>query len=75
MDCWQSQNSMTDSSTTMLAILDLIVADRWAQRQLHSCIKDVSVTSELMKLLTIIVIVFIGPLALPELNVRFLHNR
>jgi len=75
MECWQSQNSMTESSTTMPAILDLIMADRWAQRQLHSGIKDVSVASELMKSLTIIVIVFIGPLALPELNIRFLHNR
>jgi len=66
---------MSDSSTTTAPILHLIAADRWARRQLHSGIKDVSVASKLMKSLTLVGVVFIGsPQGLPELDARFLHN-
>jgi len=65
---------MADSSTTTAPILDLIARDRWARRQLHSGIKDVSVASKLMKSLTLVGAVFIGTFALPELDGRFLHN-
>jgi len=75
MESWQSQNSMTDSSTTTAPILNLIAGDCWARRQLRPGIKDVSVASEPMKSLTIMVgVVFRGPLVLPELDVRFLHD-
>ena len=36
--------------------------------------KDVSVASELRKSLTLVRVVFIDILALPELDVRFLHD-
>jgi len=65
---------MADSSTTTAPILNPIAGDRWAQRQLRSGIKDVSVASELRKSLTLVRVVFIDTLALPELDVRFLHN-
>jgi len=66
---------MTDSSTTTAPILDLIARGCWARRQLRRGIKEVSVASEPMKSLTIMVgVVFRGPLALPELDVRFLHD-
>jgi len=67
---------MTDSSTTTALILDPIAGDCWARRQLRRGVKDVSVASEPMKSLTIMVgVVFRGPLALPELDVRFLHDQ
>jgi len=73
MESWQSQNSMTDSSTTTTPILDLIAGDCRARRQLRRGIKDVSVASEPMKSLTIMVgVVLRGPLALPELDASFL---
>jgi len=66
---------MADSSITTAPILNLIAGDRWARRQLRSGIKDVSVASEPMRSLTIMVgVVIRGPLTLPELNVRFLNN-
>jgi len=65
---------MADSSTTTAPILNPIAGDRWAQRQLRSGIKDVSVASELRKSLTLVRVVFIDTLALPELDVRFLHD-
>ena len=66
---------MPDSSTTTAPILGPIAGDCWARRQLPRGIKDVSVASQLMKSLTIMGVVFIGStLALPELDVRFLHN-
>jgi len=75
MESWRSQNSMIDSSTTTAPILDLIAGDCRAWRQLRSGIKDISVASEPMKSLTIMVgVIFRGPLALPALDVRFLHN-
>jgi len=46
----------------------------WARRQLRSSIQDVPVALELMKLLTIMGVNLIGPLALPEPDVRFLHS-
>ena len=66
---------MADSSTAAGPILDLIAGDRWARRQLRSGIKDVSVASKLMKSLTLVRVVFIGTLAIPELDGRFLHDR
>jgi len=72
--CSRSQNPMADSSTTSPPILNLIAGDRWALCQLRSGIKDVSVTSELRKSLTLVRVVFIDTLALPELDVRFPHN-
>jgi len=66
---------MADSSTTSGPILDMIAGDCWARRQLHRGIKAVSVASKLMKWLTLVGVVFIGTQALPELDVRFLHDR
>jgi len=66
---------MSDSSTTTGPILDQIAGDCWSRRQLRSGIKDMSVASKPMKSLTLVGVVFIGTLALPELDVRFLHNR
>jgi len=72
--CWRSQNSMADSSTTSAPILNPIAGDGWARCQLRSGIKDVSVASELRKSLTLVRVVFIDTLALPELDVRSLHD-
>ena len=71
---WRSQNSIADSSTTTTPILNLIAGDCWAQRQLCSGIKDVSVASKLRKSLTLVSVVFIDTLVIPELNGRLLHN-
>ena len=66
---------MTNPSTTTAPILDLMAGGCGARRQLRSGIKDVSVASRPMKSLTIIGVVIIGStLALPELDVRFLHD-
>jgi len=73
--CWQSQNSMADSSTTTAQILDLIAGDYWARRQLHSSIKNVSVASKLRRSLTLMRVVFIDTLAISEPDGRFLHNQ
>jgi len=75
MGCWRSQNSMADTSTTAGPILDLIAGGCWAPRQLRSGIKDVSVAWKPMKSLTLVGVVFIGTLAIPELDGRFLHSR
>jgi len=72
--CWRSQNSMAGSSTTTAPILNLIAGDRWARRQLHSGIKNVSVASKLRKSLTLMRVVFIETLASSELDGRSLHN-
>jgi len=74
MECWRSQNSMAGSSTTTAPILDLIAGGCWARCRLRPGIKDASAASELMKSLTIIGVVFLGPLVLTELDVRFLHD-
>jgi len=66
---------MSDSSTTAGPILDLNAGDCWARRQLCSGIKDVSVTSKLMKSLNLVGVVSIGTLEIPELDGRFLHDR
>jgi len=71
---WRSQNSIADPSTTTSPILNLIAGGCWARRQLRSGMKDVSVASKLRKSLTLVSVVFIDTLALPELDVRFLHN-
>jgi len=72
--CWRSQNSMADSSTTTAPILDPIAGDCWAQCWLRNGIKDVSVASKLRKSLTLVRVVFIGTLAIPELDGRLLHD-
>ena len=74
MGCWRSQNSMASSSTTTAPILNLIAGDRWARRQLHSGIKNVSVASKLRKSLTLMRVVFRETLAISELDSRSLHN-
>jgi len=48
--CWQSQNSMADSSTTALPILDLLLGHCWARRQLHAGIRYVPVALILMEI-------------------------
>jgi len=48
-ECWQSQISMADSSTTTTPILDLIAGGFWARNQLRGGIGYVSVTSIPMK--------------------------
>jgi len=68
MRCWRSQISMADSSTTTAPILDLIAGECWARRQLHRGIKDVSVASKLRKSLTLVRVVFIDTLAIPDLD-------
>jgi len=65
---------MADPSTTTAPILIPIAGGRWAQRQLRSGIKDVSIASELRNSLTLVRVVFIDTQALPELDVRFLHG-
>jgi len=65
---------MADSSTASAPILDLIAGGCWARPQLHSGIKDVSVESKLRKSLTLVRVVFIDTLAIPELDGRSLHN-
>jgi len=66
---------MADSTTTASPILDLIAGDCWVRRQLRRGIKDISVASKLMKSLTLVGVVFIGTLAIPELDGRSLHNQ
>jgi len=65
---------MADSSTTTAPILDPIAGDCWAQRWLRNGIKDVSVASRPRKSLTLVRVVFIGTLAIPELDGRLLHD-
>ena len=60
---------------TAQPILDLIAGDCWARCQLHSGIKDVSVASKPLISLTIMGVVLIGLLGLPELDVRLLNDR
>jgi len=48
--CWQSQNSMADSSTTAPPILDLSLGHCWARRQLHAGIRYVPVALILMEI-------------------------
>jgi len=76
VECWRSQNSMADSSTTTAPILNLIAGGYWARHQLHSGIKNVSVASKLRKSVTLMRVVFIdtSTLAISELDGRFLHN-
>ena len=66
---------MTDSTTTTAPgpILDQIAGDYWSWRQLDSGIKDLSIASGLIKSLTIMGVVFLSALVLPQLEVRFLH--
>jgi len=65
---------MADTFTTTAPILNLIVGECWAQRQLCSGIKDVSVASKLKKSLSFVRVVFLGTLAIQEPDGRFLHN-
>jgi len=70
----RSQNSIEDSSMTAALILDPIAGECWARRQLRGGIKDASVASSLRNSLTLVRVVFIDSLAIPELDGRFLHN-
>jgi len=72
--CWRSQNSMADPSTTTAPILNPIARGCWARCQLHNGIKDISVASKLRKSLTLVSVVFINTLAIPELDGRSLHS-
>ena len=65
---------MSDSSATTTLILCLIAGDCWARRHVRGGIKDVSVTSKPMTSLTLVGVVFIDTLALPDLDVRSLHS-
>ena len=65
---------MADSSTTTAPILNPIAGGCWSRRQLRSGIKDVSVASKLKRSLTLVSVVFIDTLAIPELDGGFLHN-
>ena len=71
---WRSQNSIPHSSTSTAPNLNLIAGGCWARRQLRSGIKGVSVASKLRRSLTLVSVVFIDTLALPELDVRFRHS-
>jgi len=71
---WRSQYSIAHSSRTTAPILNLIAGGCWARRQLRSGIKGVSVASKLRRSLTLVSVVFIDTLALPELDVRFRHS-
>jgi len=73
--CWQSQNSLADSSTTTALIRDPIAGGCWARRWLPNGIKDVSMASRLRISLTLVRVVFISTLAIRELDGRFLHDR
>jgi len=66
---------IADSPTTTAPILNLIPGDRWARRQLCSGIKGLSVASKYSKSLTLVRIFFIDTVWIPQLNVRFLHDR
>jgi len=72
--CWRSHNSIADYSTTTAPILNLIAGYCWARRQLCGGIEDLSVASKLRKSLTLVRVVFIDTLAIPELDGRFLRN-
>ena len=63
------------STTATQSILNLTHGGSWARRQLRSGIKDVSVASKLRNLLTLLRVIFIDCLAIPELDGRFLHDR
>jgi len=65
---------MADSSTTTAPIQIPIAGGCWARCQLRSGIKDVCVASKLRKSLTLVRVVFIDTLAIPELDSRFLYN-
>ena len=73
--CGQPQTSMEDSSTTARPILDPITGECWARRQLRGGIKDVFVASKPIKSLTLLGVVLIGTLSIPEPDGRFLHDR
>ena len=60
--------SMADYSTTTRRILLLFAGDCWTRRQLRDGIRYVSVASILRKSLTLVGVVFIGTLAIPEID-------
>jgi len=62
------------STTARQSILNPTPGCSWARCQLSSGIKGVSVASKLRKLLTLLRVVFIDNMAIPELDGRFLHN-
>jgi len=65
---------MAGTSTTTALNLNLVAGDCWARRQLPSGIKDISVVSRLSKSLTLVRVLFIYTLAIPQLDGRSLHN-
>jgi len=65
---------MADSATSTAPILNLIAGGCWAQRQLRSGIKDVSVVLRLWKSLTLVRAFFIYTLAIQDLNGRLHYN-
>jgi len=66
--------SMAYISTTAGRNWLLFAGGCWTRRQLRGGIRYVSVTSKLRKSLTLVGVVFIGTLAISELDGRFLHN-
>jgi len=60
--------SMGDYSTTAPRIWPLFAGGCWTRRQLRGDIRYVSVASRLRKSLTLVGVVFIGTLAIPELD-------
>jgi len=76
--CWQSQSSIADSSTPGWPIPALKARRCWSQRQLYAGIGYVSIAPVLIRLLVTLQGVIgrqNGVLAIPELDVRSLHNR
>jgi len=74
VECWRSQISRADPSTTRAPILDLIEGGCWGRRQLWNRIKEVSMALILTRLLTLVRVVFIERLAIAELDSRLLRN-
>jgi len=72
--CWRSKNSIADSSITTAPILDPIAGGCEARCWLRNGTKEVSVASNLTKSLTLVRVVFIGTLAITELDGRFLNT-
>jgi len=68
------QISIADCSTSIAPILDLSGVHGWARCQLGNGINDLSVESQLRKSLTLVSVLIIDTLAIPELDGRLLYN-
>jgi len=75
VECWRSQNSMADSSTTTALILNQITEGCWSRGQLRSGLKDVSLASKLRISLTLVRVVFLDTVVITELDAIFLLHR